>query len=101
MSVHMHGSCCVKCLIGNIVQINFGVIWNFVLYFSYLWDNRECWNWTDYIVRSCWRLTFLSILRKSVHLFLIATRTRPKRSRPIAQICRQREHCRRTTGVIC
>jgi len=30
-------------LIG-IVQIIFGVIWHFVLSFSYLVDNRKCWN---------------------------------------------------------
>jgi len=32
-SIHLHGSWLV--LIGN-VQINFGVIWHFVLFFSYL-----------------------------------------------------------------
>jgi len=30
-------------LIGN-VQINFGVIWHFVLSFSHLVDNQKCWN---------------------------------------------------------
>jgi len=32
-------------LIGN-VRINFGVIWHFVLSFSYLADNRTCWYLT-------------------------------------------------------
>jgi len=26
------------------VRINFGVIWHFVLSFSYPADNRKCWN---------------------------------------------------------
>jgi len=32
-------------LVGN-VEINFGVIWHFVSFFSYLVDNRECWKLT-------------------------------------------------------
>jgi len=32
-------------LIGN-VRINFGVIFHFVLSFSYLLGNRKCWNVT-------------------------------------------------------
>jgi len=54
-SIQLHGSWLV--LIGN-VQINFGVIWHFVLAsFSYLADNQECWNLntkvnTNYVVSS-------------------------------------------------
>jgi len=32
-------------LIGN-VQINFRVSWHFVLTFSYIVDDRKCWNLT-------------------------------------------------------
>jgi len=32
-------------LIGN-VQIDFGVIWCFMIFFSYLVDNQKCWKLT-------------------------------------------------------
>jgi len=43
MPIHLHGSWLV--LIGN-ARINSGVIFRFVLSFSYLIDNRKCWHLT-------------------------------------------------------
>jgi len=65
-SIHLHGSWLVS--IGN-VQINFGVIWHFVLSFSYVVD-RKCWKLTP-IVSSCWRITPYLFVEKVLTIVIV------------------------------
>jgi len=72
MPIHLHGSWLV--LIGN-ARINSGVISHFVLSFSYLIDNRKCWDLTPKLTRLYRQfmlgINFLFILRKSVNFSVI------------------------------
>ena len=80
MCIHLHGSWLF--LIGN-VQINFGVIWHFVLSLSYLVDNQKCWNLTrkfiicNYKISSCRQLTFYLFLEKVLTIVLISFSSNP------------------------
>jgi len=80
MCIHLHGSWLF--LIGN-VQINFGVIWHFVLSLSYLVDNQKYWNLTqkfiicNYKISSCRQLTFYLFLEKVLTTVLISFSSNP------------------------